>query len=46
MAIMKTEQEKDIEFLIGQLELLEHAQDRNKIDDIAKKYNIKRIWEK
>ena len=31
---------EDIAFLVAQLQLMEHAQDHEKIEAIAKKYNV------
>lgn len=36
---------KDIAFLIAQLDTIEHAQDRDAIATVAKRYGIKRAWE-
>lgn len=37
--------QSDLEFLIAQIDTIEHDQDRKKIAKIAKKHGIKRIWE-
>lgn len=40
-----SEAKKDIELLIRQLETIEHEQDAQVINRVAKKYGIRRVFE-